>query len=132
MNLNIRLITPEKVVLNSPAEETIVPSLTGQLGILPNHAPIVSALDIGVLRIRYNEKWTVIILFGGFLEVRNNEVIIVANEIEETSTVQKEQVKMKLAQAFENLGAANNQKERILASEELKKASARVQASFYL
>ena len=66
------------------------------------------------------------------LEVRDNEVIIVANEIEETSSVQKEQVKIKLAQAFENLSAANNQKERILASEELKKASARVQASFYL
>ena len=101
MNLNIRLITPEKTIFNSIAEETIVPSLTGQLGILPNHAPIVSALDIGVLRIRSNQKWTVIILFGGFMEVRKNEVTIVANEIEETSSINKDKVKTKLAEAFE-------------------------------
>lgn len=132
MSLNIKLITPEKVVFNNIADETIVPSITGQLGILPDHAPMVAALDIGVLRIKYESKWLVVILFGGFVEVRNNQVIIVANDIEDTSKIKGEEVNKQLSEAFIALDLAETAKEKIRASEELKKASARVQAFMYL
>ena len=87
MSLNVKLITPEKVVFNNTADEAIVPSITGQLGILANHAPMVTALDIGVLRIKYEQKWLVIILFGGFVEVKDNQVTIVSNDIEDTAKI---------------------------------------------
>jgi len=132
MSLNIKLITPEKVVFNNIADETIVPSITGQLGILPDHAPMVAALDIGVLRIKYESKWLVVILFGGFVEVRNNQVTIVANDIEDTSKIKGEEVNKQLSEAFIALDLAETAKEKIRASEELKKASARVQAFMYL
>ena len=132
MSLNVKLITPEKVVFNSTADETIVPSITGQLGILPDHAPMVAALDIGVLRIKYEEKWLVVILFGGFVEVKNNQVTIVANDIEDTSKIKVEEANKKLEEAFVTLDLVETAKEKIRASEELKKASARVQAATYL
>ena len=132
MILNVKLITPEKVVFNNTADEAIVPSITGQLGILANHAPMVTALDIGVLRIKYEQKWLVIILFGGFVEVKDNQVTIVSNDIEDTAKIKFETAKAELTEAFQTLDVAQTVKEKIRASEELKKASARVQAAMYL
>ena len=132
MSLSVKLITPEKVVFDNVADEAIVPSITGQLGILANHAPMVSALDIGVLRVKYEQNWLVIILFGGFVEVRDNQVTIVANDIEDTSKIDFNRAKTQLTEAFETLDLAQTPKEKIRASEELKKASARVQAAMYL
>lgn len=132
MSLNVKLITPEKVVFNNIADEAIVPSITGQLGILTNHAPMVSALDIGVLRVKYDQKWLIVILFGGFVEVKDNQVTVVANDIEDTAKIDFNAAKTKLAEAFEILDVAQTPKEKIRASEELKKASARVQAAMYL
>lgn len=132
MSLNVKLITPEKVVFNNTADEAIVPSISGQLGILPNHAPMVAALDTGVLRVKYEEKWLVIILFGGFVEVKDNQLIVVANDIEDTSKIKFEEAKVALTEAFEALDLADSSREKLRATKELKKASARVQASMYL
>ena len=74
MSLNVRVITPDKVVWDASAEELILPSSTGQLGILTDHAPLLTALDIGVMRIRPGKDWQSIALMGGFAEVENNEV----------------------------------------------------------
>ena len=52
MSLNVRVITPDKVVWDAAAEEIILPSSTGQLGILADHAPLLTALDIGVMRLK--------------------------------------------------------------------------------
>jgi F-type H+-transporting ATPase subunit epsilon len=52
MTLNIRVITPDRTIWDAQAEEAILPSSTGQLGILKDHAPLLTALDIGVMRVR--------------------------------------------------------------------------------
>ena len=52
MTLTVRVISPDKTVWDSTAEEVVLPSTTGQLGILSGHAPILSALDTGVMRVR--------------------------------------------------------------------------------
>jgi len=71
MTLTVRVIAPDKTVWDSSAEEVILPSTTGQLGILTGHAPLLSALDIGVMRVRDNKEWVTIALMGGFAEVEN-------------------------------------------------------------
>ena len=76
MSLKIRVITPDKIVWNTPAEEVVLPSTTGQLGILNDHAPLITALEIGVLRVKLENSWKPMILLGGFAEVENNEVTI--------------------------------------------------------
>ena len=75
MSLNVRVITPDKVVWDADAEELILPSSTGQLGILTDHAPLLTALDIGVMRLKAGTAWTSIVLMEGFAEVENNKVI---------------------------------------------------------
>ena len=85
MSLKIRVITPDKIVWNTPAEEVVLPSTTGQLGILNDHAPLITALEIGVLRVKLEDNWKPIILLGGFAEVENNEVTILVNGIEEVN-----------------------------------------------
>ena len=71
MNLNVRVITPDKVVWDAMVEELILPSSTGQLGILQDHAPLLTALDIGVMRLKTESSWTSIVLMEGFAEVED-------------------------------------------------------------
>jgi F-type H+-transporting ATPase subunit epsilon len=83
MSLNVRVITPDKVVWDASAEEIILPSSTGQLGILVDHAPLLTALDIGVMRLKAEGNWTSIVLMEGFAEVEANKVTILCNGAEE-------------------------------------------------
>jgi len=64
MTLNIRVIAPDRTVWNAEAEEVILPSSTGQLGILTGHIPLLTALDIGVMRVRIEKDWIPIVLLG--------------------------------------------------------------------
>jgi F-type H+-transporting ATPase subunit epsilon len=88
MSLNVRVITPDKVVWDAMAEELILPSSTGQLGILTDHAPLLTALDIGVMRLKSDAGWTSIVLMEGFAEVEDNKVTILCNGAEEGSTIE--------------------------------------------
>ncbi len=56
MTLTVRVLAPDKTVWDAAAEEVVLPSTTGQLGILTGHAPMLSALDTGVMRVRTNKK----------------------------------------------------------------------------
>jgi F-type H+-transporting ATPase subunit epsilon len=84
MTLTVRVISPDKTVWDAPAEEVVLPSTTGQLGILTGHAPLLTALDTGVMRVRgaKNQNWEAIALLGGFAEVEENEVTILVNGAE--------------------------------------------------
>jgi|TARA_B110000977_G_C11017189_1_gene469901 F-type H+-transporting ATPase subunit epsilon len=132
MTLNIRVITPDKIVCSATAEEIILPSATGQLGILDGHAPLITALEIGVLRIKTNQKWTPIILFGGFAEVDDNQITILVNGVEEAENLKLNDATVALDNATLEVQKAETDKEKIKASQNLKKASARVQAATFL
>jgi len=87
MTLTVKVISPDKTILDASAEEVILPSTTGQLGILTNHVPLVTALDIGVLRFRQDKTWASIALSGGFAEVEDNEVTVLVNSAEAGSSI---------------------------------------------
>jgi len=57
MAISLKVLAPNKNVYQGEAEEVILPSTTGQLGILPGHISLVTAIDIGVLRLRMNSQW---------------------------------------------------------------------------
>jgi F-type H+-transporting ATPase subunit epsilon len=132
MSLKIRVITPDKIFWNTPAEEVVLPSTTGQLGILNDHAPLITALEIGVLRLRLENSWKPLILLGGFAEVENNEVTILVNGVEEVTEGDLTTAKNELEKASMQLESASTDKEKIEASQNLKKVSARVQALSFL
>jgi F-type H+-transporting ATPase subunit epsilon len=128
MSLNVRVITPDKVVWDAAAEELILPSSTGQLGILTGHAPLLTALDIGVMRLKGDTGWTSIVLMEGFAEVENNKVTILCNGAEEASSIDKTAAQDELEKVTLLVDEATTKKEKIEATIELRKAKARLQA----
>ena len=114
---------------DSNAEEVILPSSTGQLGILRGHAPLLTALDIGVMRVRTDKEWTPIVLMGGFAEVENDELTILVNGAEEGASINKEEAQKELEEMTARFNEAETSKERIQATQNLRKARARVQAT---
>lgn len=129
MALHISIIAPDRTVWDSNAEEVILPSSTGQLGILRGHAPLLTALDIGVMRVRTDKEWTPIVLMGGFAEVENDELTILVNGAEEGSSIDKEEAQKELEDMTMRFNEAETSKERIEATQNLRKARARVQAT---
>lgn len=132
MSLTVRVVSPDKIVWDSNAEEVILPSTTGQLGILTGHAPLLSALDIGVMRVRPGKDWIPIALMGGFAEVENDEVTILVNGAEQGEMIDKEAAREAFSQAQERLNqveTSENRQEKIQATQALKRARARFQAA---
>ena len=88
MVMDIRVLTPDRVICSTTADEVILPGLTGQVGVLEGHATLITALDIGLLRIKLADKWTPIILCGGLAEVDSNRVTVLVNDVEELLSVE--------------------------------------------
>nr|YP_009745189.1 ATP synthase CF1 epsilon subunit [Halymenia maculata]QIG87199.1 ATP synthase CF1 epsilon subunit [Halymenia maculata] len=132
MTLKIRVIAPDKTVWDANAEEVILPSSTGQLGILKGHIPLLTALDIGVMRVRIDKEWQPIILLGGFAEVNNDMITILVNGAEKTSDINLNTAQSNLEKATVKLAEATTNKDKIEATQNLRKARARVQAATVL
>ena len=128
MSLNIKIIAPDKTVWDAVAEEIVLPSSTGQLGILTGHAPLLTALDVGVMRVRIHKEWIPIVLLGGFAEIEDNEIIILVNGAEEISEINLEESQELLQTATQALKQAVTNKDKIEATQNIRKARARVQA----
>jgi len=131
MTITVRVIAPDKSVWDSAAEEVILPSTTGQLGILTGHAPLMSALDIGVMRVRPDKDWTAIALAGGFVQVEDDEVTILVNGAERGDSIDLESARAEYNQAQEKMSQVDpdDRQAQIQATQALKRARARVQAA---
>lgn len=132
MTLTVRVVAPDKTVWDSEAEEVILPSTTGQLGILSGHAPMLSALDTGVMRVRPGKDWVAIALMGGFAEIENNQVTILVNGAERGDKIDKEAARTAYSEAESRLSQvqnSENRQEKIQAVKNVKRARARFQAA---
>jgi len=94
MTFNFEIISPEKVVYKEDVEEVIIPTTSGQLTILPNHAALMSQVTSGEVIVKRNGKEYYMAITAGFLEVSNNNVSILADyavrseEIEVTKAIE--------------------------------------------
>ena len=133
MTLTVRVVSPDKTVWDAQAEEVILPSTTGQLGILSGHAPLLTALDTAVMRVRTsrNQDWVAIALMGGFAEVENDEVTILVNGAERGDSIDLEAARTAYTQAEAKLNQTQNvtRQEQIQATQAFKRARARFQAA---
>jgi len=132
MSMNIRVLTPDRVICSTDADEIVLPGLTGQVGVLDGHAPLITALDTGLLRIKYNNKWTPIILCGGLAEVDKNSITVLVNDVEELVSIELSEATQELEKATLAIENAETSKARLDASMNLKKATARLEAVNYL
>ncbi|MGK7924190.1 MAG: ATP synthase F1 subunit epsilon [Spirulina sp.] len=104
MTLNVRVIAPDKTIWDDECQEIILPSSTGQLGILSGHAPLLTALEVGVMRVRPEKDWLAIALFGGFAEVEENTVTILVNGAQRGDEIDRDQAKAEYEEAIATLG----------------------------
>jgi len=127
MTLQVCIMTPDRIFWNDQAEEIILPTNTGQMGVLTNHAPLITALDIGVTLIRSKNEWIPVALMGGFALVKQNQVTILVNEAESSKTIQLEQAENAFQEAKLRLEQAQGEKQRVEATFSFKRARARYQ-----
>jgi len=132
MVMNIRVLTPDRIICSTTADEVVLPGVTGQIGVLDGHASLITALDTGLLRIKLDQKWTPIILCGGLAEVDRNQVTVLVNDVEEIVALDLNEVNEKVKVAKLEVENAETSKVRLDAILELKKASARLEALTYL
>ena len=131
MSLTVRVIAPDQTVWDAEAEEVILPSTTGQLGILSGHAPLMTALDVGVMRVRPAKDWVAIALMGGFAEVDNDEVTILVRGAERGDSSDQDDARsaFETAQATMTATSSDDRQAALQARQALQKARARLQAA---
>nr|QFK69558.1 ATP synthase CF1 epsilon subunit [Pogonatum inflexum] len=128
MTLNLRVMAPNRIVWNSEVQEVILSTNSGRIGILPNHAPLLTALDIGIIKIRLNEQWSIMALMGGFAMVDNNQMTILVNEVEKANEINFQKAQEIFQMAQDKLAQAEGKKQIIEANLTLKRAKARLEA----
>ena len=132
MTLTLRVLAPDQSVFDDTADEIILPSTTGLLGVLPGHISMVTAIDFGVLRVLKNGNWDSIALTGGFAEVESNEVTVLVNKAEMGKNIDSAKAEAELEQAKNQLSQTQEKEtspEKIKAQEALNKAKAWFNAS---
>jgi len=87
MPLQLEIVSPERRAYADEVDMVIVPGIDGQLGILPRHTRLISALGIGELRIKKAGTEQVLLISGGFVEVRPDKVIVMADLAEHSDEI---------------------------------------------
>ncbi len=127
MSLQVCIMTPDRIFWDDQAEEIILPTNTGQMGVLENHAPLITALDIGVMLIRTKKDWIPVALMGGFALVKQNQITVLVNQAESAETIQADQAENAFNTAKMQLDQADKQKQKVEANFVFKRARARYQ-----
>jgi F-type H+-transporting ATPase subunit epsilon len=82
MPLHLEIVTPERLAYSEEVDMVLVPGIEGELGILPHHTPLVSLLGVGELKIRKDGDEESFAIAGGFLQVRPDKVVVMAETAE--------------------------------------------------
>src|SRR6188472_2528717 len=90
MPLLLEIVTPERQVFSDQVDSVVCPGVEGELGILPHHAPLLSTLGFGELRIRKGGQEEIFAIAGGFLQVRPDKVVVMAETADLASEIDLE------------------------------------------
>jgi F-type H+-transporting ATPase subunit epsilon len=111
--LHLQVATPERQLVDEQVQRVEIPGKNGYLGILPEHAPLLSELGAGVLTYSSGSQDKLLAIEGGFLEVLNNEVHVLAERAEFGAEIDFEKARQQLAEAQEAIqqprGAAESE-----------------------
>jgi|TARA_B100000315_G_C14007029_1_gene332791 F-type H+-transporting ATPase subunit epsilon len=97
--LDVEIVTAEKTIFSGQASLILVPGIEGELGILSSHAPIITELYPGEVLIRNEQEELSLVLSGGFVEVFNDKVTILADAAERTNEINIEKAKEAIQKA---------------------------------
>ena len=127
--MRLEIATAERVVYSEDVEILVAPGMDGQLGILPNHAPLLTALQPGEIRVVREGEESFMAVSGGFLEVMANRVTILADTAERAEEIDIERAEEAIRRAQERIetGVSAMDLQRALAS--IRRSQARLLAA---
>ncbi|RAV17353.1 F0F1 ATP synthase subunit epsilon [Paenibacillus contaminans] len=108
-NFLLEIVTPERKVYADHANMIIVKGVAGELGILPNHIPLVTPLKVAPITIKKDGKNEQIAVNGGFMEVRKDKVVILAESAELPGDIDVERAKAAKERAEKRLGSKQDE-----------------------
>lgn len=88
--IKFKITTPEGTVFTDEVDEVILPTPKGEIGILPGHIPLVSLLSAGEVRIKKGNEETSLAVSGGYIEVQNDQVTVLADTAERAEEINVE------------------------------------------
>ena len=97
--MEVCIVKPDRIFFKEEAEELLLPTSTGYIGILKEHAPLVTGLDNGVLAVRQGTSWKILALLGGFGVIKEDRVNILCRDIEDAAEIDVEEAQRRVAEA---------------------------------
>jgi F-type H+-transporting ATPase subunit epsilon len=91
--IRLEIVTPEKLAYRDDVDAVQLPGSEGELGILPRHAPLISTLGMGELRVRKGDVEEVFAVIGGFVQVRPDKVVVLAETADMASDIDLEKAR---------------------------------------
>ena len=126
--LNLEIVTPEKKVFDEAVDAVTIPTGTGEIGVMPNHAPLISTIRPGVLSYTNRGATEKLVVAGGFVEISNNKVSVLADSAERSDEIDVEAARLERESAEKTLGAWNGSEDEFeIEKEKLDRAQARLQ-----
>lgn len=127
--INLKIITHEKEVFNDKVDAVYSRSTEGEFGILPDHQPFMSALDIGVTRAEKDGKMEFFTTMGGIFQFKNNEALILTDLAENGSDIDVTRAKSAKERAEARIGSHEVELDNARAQIALAKAMVRLKAA---
>ena len=105
MTIRLEIVTPERLVYEDDVDAVTLPGSEGELGVLPHHAPLVTTLGLGELRIRKSGVEDHYAIVGGFLQVRPDRVVVMAETADMASDIDLERAQQARREAEQAIAA---------------------------
>ncbi|HOM86607.1 MAG TPA: ATP synthase F1 subunit epsilon [Spirochaetota bacterium] len=126
LKLNCNVLTPERQIYEGQIDFAVVQAYDGEMGFLYNHAPLISELGTGEIRLRNGDATEYFYVDGGFVEIKNNSLIILAQEAAMKGELRADLLEAKIKE-ISALPRPERYAERLTIDIELKKLKARLQ-----
>ncbi len=124
----LEILTPDRKFFWGEVESLIVNTPSGQIGILKDHMPIVAVVEVGIVKIKKDGNWLEAVLGQGFMEVKRNRTVIIADTAEWPDEIDINRAKAAKERAMERILRRENQTEYIRSQAALARAMARLAA----
>ena len=123
------IVTAERVVSSEQVEVLVAPGIEGELAILPHHAPLLTVLKPGEIRVVKDGEDTYIAVSGGFMEVMSNKVTILADTAERVEEIDVERAAAALRRAEERVASAPAEMDLKRALAAMRRSQARIKVA---
>ncbi|MEX2431654.1 MAG: F0F1 ATP synthase subunit epsilon [Dehalococcoidia bacterium] len=103
--LHLEIITADRVLFEGPVDVVVAPGAEGQMAVLPHHAAVMTSLDPGELRYRNGQEEAYVAISGGFMDVRGDHVVVLADSAERAEEIDEARAQEAVRRAQERIAA---------------------------